>query len=214
MQMPEMDGVEFSKLVKEKTPSLPIVLLSSIGDETQKKYAHLFSAILTKPVKQQQLLRVVQAQLNSTEEHAEVPQVKAPTLLSEQFAQDNPLNILIAEDNLINQKLIIKVLNKLGYEPKLANNGQEAIDMLNIDPFDVILMDVQMPVLDGLEATKRIRLEFEKQPLIVAMTANALVEDREICLLAGMDEYVSKPIRLEELTRVLAEVSKKAHMTT
>ncbi|MBC8051608.1 MAG: response regulator [Sphingobacteriaceae bacterium] len=210
MQMPEMDGVEFSRQVKEKIPALPIVLLSSIGDETQRKYAHLFSAILTKPVKQQQLLRVVQAQLNNQEQRSEVQAEKSPTLLAEDFAEKNPLNILIAEDNLINQKLIIKILSKLGYQSKLANNGQEVLDILKAESFDIVLMDVQMPVMDGLEATKIIREEFEKQPIIVAMTANALVEDREICLLAGMNEYVSKPIRLEELTRVLAEASKRS----
>lgn len=209
MQMPEMDGVELSKHIKELKPLLPIILLSSIGDETQKRYSQLFSAILTKPTKQQQLLRVVQTQLNYAQRDAEVTEVKPPALLTNVFAQNNPLNILIAEDNLINQKLIIRVLNKLGYEPKLANNGQEAIEMLRKVAFDVVLMDVQMPVMDGLEATKTIRKDFIKQPLIVAMTANALVEDREICLSAGMDKYVSKPIKMEELLQVLSEVSQQ-----
>ncbi len=209
MQMPEMDGIEFSKTVKQKYPSIPIVLLSSIGDETQKKYAHIFSAILTKPVKQQQLLRVVQAQLNPVRSQTEVQKPKVDNVLSEAFAKQYPLNILIGEDNLINQKLIIRVLNKLGYEPDLANNGQEVIDLLTANFYDIILMDVQMPVMDGLEATKTIRSNFEKQPVIVAMTANALVEDRDICLLAGMDKYISKPIKLEELKDTLSEVSEQ-----
>lgn len=213
MQMPEMDGVELSRLIKENIPSLPIVLLSSIGDETQKKYGHIFSAILTKPVKQQQLLRVLQEQLNKYEVRPEVQGEKAAVLLSDDFAQHNPLKILIAEDNLINQKLISKILSKLGYQSQMANNGQEVIDELHKEHYDVILMDVQMPVMDGLEATKAIRSDFEKQPLIVAMTANAMIEDKEICFDAGMDEYVSKPIKLEELIRVLSEVSKKSRIS-
>jgi CheY-like chemotaxis protein/nitrogen-specific signal transduction histidine kinase len=211
MQMPTMDGVEFGTAVKGKYPSIPIVLLSSIGDETQKKYSHIFSAILTKPVKQQQLLRVVQTHLNPVPNRAEVQRTKTDNVLSEAFSQQYPLHILIAEDNLINQKLIIRVLNKLGYQPDLADNGQEAIDMLRENSYDIILMDVQMPVMDGLEATKAIRTGFDTQPVIVAMTANALVEDREICLQAGMDRYISKPIKLEELKNTLSEVSSQLH---
>ncbi|MFD2161776.1 response regulator [Paradesertivirga mongoliensis] len=213
MQMPEMDGITFTERVKTINAALPVILLSSIGDETQKRYSHLFSAILTKPVKQQQLFRAVQAQLTYQVPPLENQKEKAAVLLSEDFAEKHPLKILIAEDNLINQKLILKVLSKLGYQAKLANNGQEVLDMIKAEAFDVVLMDVQMPVMDGLEATRFIRENFEKQPLIVAMTANALVEDREICISAGMDEYVSKPIKLEELTRVLAEISKMSKNT-
>ena len=211
MQMPTMDGVEFGTAVKGKYPSIPIVLLSSIGDETQKKYSHIFSAILTKPVKQQQLLRVVQTHLNPLPNRAEVQRTKTDNVLSEAFSQQFPLHILIAEDNLINQKLIIRVLNKLGYQPDLADNGQEAINMLRENSYDIILMDVQMPVMDGLEATKAIRTGSDTQPVIVAMTANALIEDREICLQAGMDRYISKPIKLEELKNTLSEVSRQLH---
>ena len=207
MKMPELDGVQLSEKIKELNPLQKIILLSSLGDESQKKYRHLFAAILAKPIKQNQLLRVVQMELKQTSQPLPIPEKKLANLLSEEFASAHPLNILIAEDNLINQKLIIKVLNKLGYKPHLANNGQEVLEMLEKDAYEVILMDVQMPVLDGLSATRKIRSEFDRQPVIIAMTANAMVEDKEECLSAGMDDYVSKPINLEELVRVLEKTS-------
>jgi len=207
MKMPELDGVELSRKIKEIDPMQPVILLSSIGDESQKKYGSLFAATLTKPVKQQQLLKVVQLQLKQQGQPLPAAENKQANLLSEEFAVNHPLNILIAEDNLINQKLIIKVLNKLGYQPSLANNGQEVLEMLEKEEYEVILMDIQMPILDGLSATRKIRTEFNKQPVIIAMTANAMVEDKEECLSAGMNDYVSKPINMEELVRVLKETS-------
>jgi len=207
MKMPELDGVQLSKKIKEINPTQRVILLSSVGDESQKKHGGLFAAILTKPVKQQQLLRVVQLELKQQGQPLPVVENKQANLLSEEFAVKHPLNILIAEDNLINQKLIIKVLNKLGYNPSLANNGQEVLEMLEKEEYEVILMDIQMPVLDGLSTTRKIRTEFDKQPVIIAMTANAMVEDKEECLSAGMNDYVSKPINMEELVRVLKETS-------
>jgi len=206
MQMPEMDGVGLSKLIKKSYPALPIILLSSIGDETKKRYSDLFESILTKPVKQQHLCKVVQKELKLIKETA-APEQNHQSLLSEEFADRYPYKILIAEDNIINQKLIIKVLNKLGYDPQLANNGREAVDMLNVEFFDIVFMDMQMPELDGLEATRLIRQTLERQPKIVAMTANAMVEDREECLNAGMDHYISKPIKLQELIDYLQKIA-------
>ncbi|WP_255905235.1 hybrid sensor histidine kinase/response regulator [Paradesertivirga mongoliensis] len=207
MQMPEIDGVGLSEEIKKVSSELPIILLSSIGDETRKKYSHLFSAIITKPVKQQQLLRVVQQAFNSSKPVAK--EVKPTNVLQEEFALQNPLSILIAEDNLINQKLIIKVLSKLGYAALVTATGLEVIDAFDKKFHEVILMDIQMPEMDGLEATRQIRQRFEKQPVIVAMTANAMVEDKEECFAAGMDYYISKPINMEELLKVLEEASRK-----
>ena len=130
-------------------------------------------------------------------------------MLSEDFAKAYPLNILIAEDNIINQKLAVRVLNKLGYDPKIANNGHEAVDMQTAESFDVVLMDMLMPEMDGLQATKAIRNADISQPQIVAMTANALPEDRVACLQAGMDDYISKPIKLEILMEVLKQTAGK-----
>ena len=134
---------------------------------------------------------------------------KRTNLLSVDFAVSHPLNILVAEDNLINQKMILRVLEKLGFQPLLATNGSEVIAMLDKQFYDVILMDVQMPEMDGLEATRYIRQHSSKQPYIIAMTASAMLEDREICLNAGMDDYIAKPVKLDELVAMLEETFQK-----
>jgi CheY-like chemotaxis protein len=128
-------------------------------------------------------------------------------VLSAEFAKLYPLDILIAEDNLINQKLALKVLDKLGYKASLAHNGKQAVEMAGKHNYDVILMDVLMPEIDGLEATRLVRKQQVWQPKIVAMTANAMAEDREACLKAGMDNYISKPFDLDTLVRVLKDIS-------
>jgi len=205
MQMPEMDGVMLASKIKENFKELPIILLSSIGDESKTKFSHLFNAIITKPVKQSQLFKVVQLALKQ-DIATGASDAPANSVLTEQFAADYPLNILIAEDNLINQKLATRVLNKLGYTPKIACNGKEALDMQKQTPFDMILMDMQMPEMDGIEATMEIRKSCLQQPRIVAMTANALAEDRLRCIDAGMDNYIAKPFRIEDLMLILKEV--------
>jgi signal transduction histidine kinase/ligand-binding sensor domain-containing protein len=124
-------------------------------------------------------------------------------VLSDNFAISYPLNILVAEDNLMNQKLIMRVLNKLGYMPDLANNGTEVLEMLKEKRYDLILMDIQMPQMDGLQATRLIRKHYGLQPLIMAMTANAMNEDKENCLQAGMNDYISKPLDIQLLTKKL-----------
>jgi CheY-like chemotaxis protein/HPt (histidine-containing phosphotransfer) domain-containing protein len=115
------------------------------------------------------------------------------------------LRILLAEDNAMNQKVALRLLEQLGYRADIATNGLEAIEALERQPYDVVLMDVQMPELDGLDATRRIceRWPEETRPHIIAMTANALPEDREACFAAGMNDYVAKPIRAEELATAL-----------
>lgn len=199
MQMPEMDGLQLGAKIKEIKPLLPIILLSSIGDETRKNHAHLFSSVLTKPVKQEQLFRAVQTSLKLAHQDIKISEQKKKAAISEGFALAYPHKIMVAEDNLINQKLILRVLNKLGYHPLMANNGVEALEKLNEEFCDLIFMDISMPEMDGLEATKIIRNSFEKQPMIIAMTANAMAEDKEACLKAGMDEYLSKPFKIDEL---------------
>lgn len=208
MQMPEMDGVQFSTAIKEKNKTLPIILLSSVGDETKKKHPRLFAAVLTKPVKQQALSKIITTQLLQLAPQTDQGPKRA-TLLNMDFAALHPLNILVAEDNLINQKLILRVLEKLGFQPVLATNGSEVIALLNKQHYDVILMDVQMPEMDGLEATRYIRQHYSKQPVIIAMTASAMLEDREICLKAGMNDYIAKPIKLELLVTMLEETCRK-----
>ncbi|MEJ6979114.1 response regulator [Pedobacter sp. P351] len=211
MQMPKMSGVDLSREIKKVAPALPVILLSSIGDETRKKYSDLFSAILTKPVKQLQLLKAIQSGLKRINE-PETSEIPSNNVLSQIFALSHPLEILITEDNLINQKLILKILNKLGYNPDLANHGKEALKKLDERNYDVILMDMQMPELDGLETTQIIRSKYHNQPVIIALTANALPEDKEKCFNAGMDDYLPKPINIDDLLRALKKASELANV--
>jgi CheY-like chemotaxis protein len=132
-----------------------------------------------------------------------MPEKAQATLLSEEFAKKFPMNILIAEDNLINQKLIAKVISKLGYNPQIVNNGNQVLETIDTAFFDIILMDVQMPELDGLETTRIIRRCEIKQPFIIAMTASAMPEDKAGCLAAGMNYFISKPISISDLVNVL-----------
>ncbi len=205
MQMPDLDGVMLSLLIKKQRKDIPIILLSSIGDESLKNFPDLFGAVLTKPVKPVHLEKMILQQFNTkTAEHT--PEKPGKTLLDQNFAVEKPLDILVAEDNLINQKMILKVLEKLGYHASLANNGKEVIQMLNKQFYDLILMDVQMPELDGLECTRYIRGHYRRQPVIIAMTANAMVEDRDECLRAGMNNYLAKPVKIEALLTMLSQI--------
>ncbi len=206
MQMPDMDGLQLSQQIKTKY-NLPIILLSSIGDESKRKHPELFSAVLNKPVKQQQLSRVVQSALRPDVALAAVAEEsKGKQILSKEFAEKYPLRILLAEDNVVNQKLTMRVLGKLGYkEVDIAQTGLEAIEKFNEQFYEVILMDVQMPEMDGLEATRLIRLKQYHQPVIISMTANAMQDDKDMCIAAGMDGYISKPINLDELVDALVK---------
>jgi CheY-like chemotaxis protein len=206
MQMPEMDGCQLASKVKSLYPFLPIILLSSVGDERDQKYEGLFRSILTKPVKQEMLSRIIINELRGkTNDITEEDTQKQK--LSPDFAAVNPMNILVAEDNLVNQKLTLKILNKLGYTADLAENGRQVITKMHTTHYDLVLMDVQMPEMDGLEATRAIRKGKRRQPLIIAMTANAMKEDRDECERAGMDDFLSKPVKLEDLVAMLEKWS-------
>lgn len=121
----------------------------------------------------------------------------------------SPLRVLIVEDNPVNQKVAQKMLQRLGYNPTIAKNGTEALHRLQQQDYDIVLMDVQMPEMDGLTATQRIRQECRHQPYIIAITANAMRGDRETCLAAGMDDYLSKPITIESLGEALRRATLK-----
>ncbi|WP_333819768.1 hybrid sensor histidine kinase/response regulator [Ohtaekwangia sp.] len=202
MQMPEMDGLQFARMVRQKYPELPIMLLSSIGDDRSEEYTRIFSSILSKPVKHSLLYKSIITSLRRHDKPV-VQEEKRKQTLRNDFALQFPLHILIAEDNPVNQKLAKHVLNKLGYTPDIASNGLEAIEAFTTTGHNVILMDVQMPEMDGLEASQRIRQHPGAQPIIIAMTANAMQGDREQCLKAGMNDYISKPVNLEELMKTL-----------
>ncbi|SDH88905.1 hybrid sensor histidine kinase/response regulator [Mucilaginibacter gossypii] len=208
MQMPFMDGIELATLIRAKYPELPIMLLSSISYVFHKDNPGLFCSILTKPAKQHNLYKHIIKELgkhvNSTT-HEPLHSDTANHKLPDNFSESYPLRILVAEDNRMNQKLIMKILSKLGYEAALAADGLEVLDLVNKKIFDVILMDVQMPKMDGLEATRIIKKRFPERPFIIAMTANALQSDLQICIDAGMDDYISKPFKLDDLVKKLVK---------
>jgi CheY-like chemotaxis protein len=207
MQMPDMDGIELATTIKALKNPPPIIMLSSIGDETKKIYPNLFSFILTKPVKQQRLIQSLQLVLAPPKKHTVLEDTQN-VILSSSFAEEYPLRILIAEDNLINQKLIERILHKLGYLTDTACDGTQVLDALVKKDYNVIIMDVQMPEMDGLEATQAIRQMAIVQPYIIAMTANAMSNDKDECLKIGMNDYIAKPMRLAEIIKALKNAAK------
>ncbi|WP_207421393.1 response regulator [Desertivirga brevis] len=207
--MPEMNGIELAMEIKKILPSIPILLMARMGNEAFSKYPQLFSKQITKPVKEKSLFKILYDELSSAEPKPVSMKKVSAHALSEDFAKLYPLTILLAEDNLINQKLATRVLNKLGYEIDLANNGVEAVAAVQKKTYDLVLMDVQMPDMDGLEATRSIRSGSSAQPEIVAMTANAMPGDKEACFEAGMNNYISKPINTAELIEVLQNRASK-----
>ncbi|HPG38241.1 MAG TPA: response regulator [bacterium] len=212
MQMPEMDGITLAEEIRKfkSAEELPIIMLTSIGfrDDSERVKAIKFASYINKPVKQSNLYNIILHIFMGEVSHRK----KEPVLTSidSSFARQYPLQILVAEDNLVNQKLAEKLLGKLGYHPEIVNNGLETLHILEYKKFDVVFMDVQMPEMDGFETTAIIRQKWpEKKQLIVAMTANAMEGDREKCLQAGMDDYISKPIKLENLLEVLRQCNLK-----
>ncbi len=202
MQMPGMDGVHLAQTIRYNYPDIPIILLSSLGDERNKKFTGLFSSVLTKPVKQNMLCEYVVNALRKLDNKMTIVPHSTEKLQAD-FSERYPMRILVAEDNPVNQRLAERVLNKLGYVPNIVVTGKEAVEAQNKNQYDVIFMDVQMPEMDGLEATRKIRSQQNKQPVIIAMTANAMTSDQEDCLQAGMDDYISKPIKLDHLVSLI-----------
>jgi CheY-like chemotaxis protein len=176
--------------------------LTSIGRLPYERSSGDLSAQLSKPVKASQLYNAL-VQLLAPGRDDDAVRVE-----SDGSAGSTPLRILLAEDNAMNQMVALRLLERLGYGADVASNGLEALEALERKPYDVVLMDVQMPELDGLDASRRIceRWPAESRPRIVAMTANALPEDREACFAAGMNDYVAKPVRADELARALKRV--------
>jgi two-component system, sensor histidine kinase and response regulator len=201
MQMPFMDGTMLAQKIRALYPLIPIILLSSIGDE-YKNGQQLFHSVLSKPIRQHVLGKHISSGLQRTVKSAgeeKTTHTKLPFNFSEMY----PLQILIAEDNLINQQVILQILNNMGYQPELVENGQEAVEAASNKHFDLIMMDMQMPEMDGLEATRIIRKTMQNQPVIIALTANTMEGDENECLNAGMDDYIGKPVNLDELVNKL-----------
>ncbi len=202
LNMPVMDGNELAKKIKEKLPRVPILLLYSMGDEQSKTAVQLFNAMLTKPVRHHVLYKHIADSLKQEGKPAKEEVVHHPQL-TENLAAKYPLSILIVDDNPVNLKLGGHIFLKMGYKPDTAQNGEEAVKALSDKKYDVIFMDVQMPIMDGLQATRAIRAGKDYQPIIIAMTANAMPEDRELCLSAGMDDYLSKPMKIADIMEML-----------
>jgi signal transduction histidine kinase/DNA-binding response OmpR family regulator/HPt (histidine-containing phosphotransfer) domain-containing protein len=202
MSMPGMDGAMLARELRRR-PScagLPLVLLSSLAGHEPPPADVVFAAHMAKPVKARQLRRIL---ANILAGRAALPGASPGDRPG--HAQRRALRILLAEDNAVNQKVALLMLERSGFRADTAANGLEALRALERRRYDVVLMDVQMPEMDGLEATRRIRsdLPADRQPLIVAMTAGAFEQDRRRCLEAGMDEFVSKPVRAPELMSIL-----------
>ena len=204
MHMPGMDGAMLAQAIRAAGHKLPLVLFSSLG--RKEAGDSIFAATLAKPLRQSQLFDTLVQLLAQDEVPKAVPAASAKPRMDAGMAARHPLRILLAEDNVVNQKLALRLLQQMGYRADVASNGIEAVECVARQPYDVVLMDVQMPEMDGLEATRRIvarRPDAGKRPRIVAMTANAMQGDREECLAAGMDDYVTKPIRVEALVEAL-----------
>ncbi len=201
--MAEMDGVALGQRIREQPAgaSTPIVIVSSVGARERREA--FVAAELTKPVKPSVLHDTVVTALSGVARPPATP-VPGPRL-DAGLAEARPHRILLAEDNAVNQKLALRLLERMGYTADVATSGTEVLDALEREAYDLVLMDVQMPEMDGLEATRRARARWADRDLwIVAMTANAMEGDREMCLAAGMNDYLSKPIRPDVLAAALA----------
>ena len=206
MHMPEMDGVTLAEEIGRyrDARTLPLLLLTSLGSREEVRGSVEFAASLTKPIKPSQLYDTLMNVLGATPAGVHAASREGPGPV-ERLAERLPLRILVAEDNVVNQQLVLLVLQKLGYRAEVTANGLEALQALEREPYDVVLMDVQMPTMDGLEATRRIHQRWPegRRPHVIAATASAMPEEREAFLAAGMDDYLSKPIRVDELAAAL-----------
>ncbi len=206
-QMPLMDGLTLASEMRklDGAKNIPIIILTSIGKrDNLVDYENLrLSAFVTKPIKHIQLYETLVSIISGSRK--EFPVKKKNIKIETDMHRRWPLRILLAEDNTVNQKVALKILEKMGYRADVAASGLEVLETIKKIKYDVILMDILMPEMDGYEATGIIRKNFpdNERPKIIAMTANAMQGDREKCIDAGMDDYISKPVRVEELQDVL-----------
>ncbi|HSD62843.1 MAG TPA: response regulator, partial [Ignavibacteriaceae bacterium] len=207
MCMPGMNGKELAEKINNMNTEekMPMILLTSlVHNEVQSSTLELFSAYLNKPVKHKQLYKLVNSLLSKS---LEVKKSNGTNHFNN-FSDKFPLNILLAEDNLVNQKVALRILDKLGYKADVVSDGMMVLESLAENSYDLILMDVHMPKMDGFAATRKI-IEIYKnnRPRIVALTADSTVEAKEKCFDIGMDDYISKPIRIEDIIRVIENTS-------
>jgi PAS domain S-box-containing protein len=212
MQMPDVDGMTLGIQIKENPAiaNVPLIMLTSTNqrDEVKRSLDIGFASYLVKPVKASRLLDAIINILDNKSKinNSRISLKEQPVITSNNKSK---LKLLLAEDNLVNQKVFIKQLQTLGYHADVVANGQEVLELLDKIPYDLIFMDCQMPILDGLETTREIRrlplTSFAKhqQPVVIAITANAMKEDQQICLDAGMNDYLSKPVAKNKLATML-----------
>lgn len=210
LMMPGTDGFELAEEIRRRHgDSLPLLLLSSVGYEIRSDPRFVrakFSGHLLKPFKPG-ALRAALGEIAGSPEEAETPARGAD--LPGDLAERHPMRILLAEDNKVNQKLALRLLEKMGYAADVADDGAAAVAAVGRSRYDLVLMDVQMPEMDGLEATRRIiELHGDQRPRIVALTADAMQDDRERCLAAGMDDYLTKPIRPGQLAEAIERAAR------
>ena len=207
MEMPTMDGLELAQNIRKlrSEAELPLVLLSSVdlGNGLAAQGKDLFCASISKPIEQSALFDLMVSVITG-----EAPSKGAASEQSDiayDLAEEMPLKILLAEDNAINQKLALRILERMGYHADIAGNGLEALQALERQAYDIIFMDMQMPEMDGLTASRQITQDWpaDRRPIIIAMTANTLAGDRERCLEAGMVDYIAKPVSIPEIHAAL-----------
>ncbi|MDL1963157.1 MAG: response regulator [Deltaproteobacteria bacterium] len=211
MQMPEMDGETLGRTIKEKEllKDALLVMLTSLGNrgDAVRFQKSGFDAYLTKPVKQSHLYDCILTILNSKLKSVAQKEKQIITRYVLAENRNKKRRILVVEDNIVNQKIAIKILEKYGYRVNAVANGQEALHALKLASYDLVLMDCQMPVMDGYEATKEIRNSNSKvmnnKIFVIAMTANAMKGDREKCINAGIDDYIAKPINPQALKKTI-----------
>ncbi len=210
MQMPEMDGMMLARTIKE-TPAykkLPLILLSSLGRQEHMDGGKLFSAQLSKPVRPSLLLETLLSFFANRPVLVRENQ-QYTSDIDQNMGTNHPLRILLADDNVVNQKVATRMLERIGYRADLAANGIEVLQAVERQTYDLVFMDVQMPEMDGIEASRLIhqRIPKERLPRIISMTAHALQGDRERFLDEGMDDYLSKPIQMTEMIRAIRGTS-------
>jgi len=207
MQMPDMDGLTLAVEIRKERNSkmLPMIMLSSVGLPEAEVSAVDFAALLIKPIKASKLFNTLVEVFSEDLQSLKLRDESQVSMFDPEMGRRLPLKILLVEDNTNNQKLALRLLDRLGYQADLAVNGLEAVQFVKRQPYDVVLMDLQMPKMDGLEASRIICADLnpDRLPRIIAMTASVMAEDRELCRKAGMHDYISKPIRVPELVSVL-----------
>jgi CheY-like chemotaxis protein len=212
-RMPGMDGGALAAIIKDDPANrdTAIVMLTSVGQSSDARHSALCDAFLVKPVRNSQLLQTL-ATIWGKRRGTQLATAVAPAHRASGWKaivtgtpNGHPIRVLVAEDNVVNQKVAVRMLEKLGLRADVAADGREAVDLFALLPYDLVLMDCQMPEMDGYEAAREIRKHEapDRRVVIVAMTADAMAGARDQCLRAGMDDYIAKPIRMEDLAAIL-----------